>query len=66
VANPQGDKSDPERELEVLVEESERLRQCSDELIADMDALRRRMAQLYIDVAPLNRRRRERRRKSGR
>lgn len=56
VASPKPGQADPQRELEALVRDSERLRQRCADLLADMDALRKRMGQLYIDVAPLDRR----------
>ncbi|MGH7510474.1 MAG: hypothetical protein ACREMZ_13530 [Gemmatimonadales bacterium] len=66
MTNQQGGRYDPEKELGALVRESERLQRHSAELQAEKDALRARMAQLYIDVAPLNRRRGERRRPRAR
>jgi hypothetical protein len=64
MASAQIGRTDPRRELEALVQESNLLRQRSAELLADMDDLRRRMGQLYIDVAPLYRRLGERRGRS--
>ena len=56
--------ADPLGELEALVRESERLRQRSAEILADMDTLQRRMGQLFIDMAPLDHRPAKRRKKS--
>jgi predicted nucleic acid-binding Zn-ribbon protein len=65
MTSPKTGTANPQRELEALVRESERLRRRSSELLADMDTLRQRMGQLYIDLAPLDRRLRERRKRSG-
>jgi hypothetical protein len=59
VPSPPPGQSDSRHELEALVQESERLQQCSAELLEDMEALRGGMAQLYIDMAPFDDRRGE-------
>jgi hypothetical protein len=43
-------------EFETLRRESERLRRRSKRLIGTIDQLRRRLAQLYIDAAPVDHR----------
>lgn len=51
MAKPVNADSDHQREFGALVQASEHLRRRCDELVAEMDELRRRMAQFYIDVA---------------
>ncbi len=56
----------PTEELAALLCASQHLRARFDELMADLEVLRQRMAQLYIDVAPEHDRRQQQRRQTSR